>query len=143
MSRLKTYSELNEDAASIRKSVFMEEQGFVNEFDDVDGAAKHIVLYNDENAAVATCRCFPSEDNKAYIIGRIAVLKEYRRNRYGSLVLREAERLAMVEGVKEVRLAAQAKAVEFYRKQGYSVIGEEFSEENCPHFMMYKKLTEN
>ena len=54
MSRLKTYSELNEDAASIRKSVFMEEQGFVNEFDDVDGAAKHIVLYNDENTAVAT-----------------------------------------------------------------------------------------
>ena len=43
MSRFKTYSELNEDAASIRKSVFMEEQGFVNEFDDVDGAAKHIV----------------------------------------------------------------------------------------------------
>ena len=49
----------------------------------------------------------------------------------------------MVEGVKEVRLAAQAQAVEFYRKQGYSIMGEEFSEENCPHFMMYKNLTEN
>ena len=70
-------------------------------------------------------------------------MKEYRRNRYGSMVLREAERLAKAEGVTEVRLAAQAKAVEFYRKQGYSIMGEEFSEENCPHFMMYKKLTEN
>ena len=57
------------------------------------------------------------------------------------MVLREAERLAMVEGVKEVRLAAQAQAVEFYRKLGYSIMGEEFPEENCPHFMMYKKVT--
>lgn len=41
----------------IRIKVFMEEQGFKNEFDDIDNRAIHIVLYK-EGKPVGTCRVF-------------------------------------------------------------------------------------
>lgn len=139
MMYFKTYETLPEDAVFIRKSVFMEEQGFCDEFDGKDKDAKHIVLYNDENKAAAVCRCFFDEENGVCVVGRIAVLKEFRHKHYGSLILSEAQRQAKAEGIKEVRLAAQVQAAGFYRKQGFTAYGEEFLEEGCPHVWMYKK----
>ena len=43
------YDTLPDEAAEIRRAVFVEEQGFHNEFDEIDKRAKHIVLY-DNNA---------------------------------------------------------------------------------------------
>jgi len=42
----KKYNYLSEDVIRIRQTVFMEEQGFQNEFDEVDKTATHIVMYN-------------------------------------------------------------------------------------------------
>lgn len=138
----KTYEALPEDAIRIRKLVFMEEQGFADEFDDKDTAAKHIVLYNDENSAVATCRYFSAEEAGVWVVGRIAVVKEFRRKHYGRLILREAERQAKAARIEKLCLAAQKQAVGFYQKQGFTMDGEEFLEEHCPHIWMYKKLEE-
>lgn len=38
--QVKIYNNLPAEAAAIRKSVFMEEQGFTNEFDDIDKTAR-------------------------------------------------------------------------------------------------------
>ena len=40
------FKELNNDIISIRKTVFEKEQGFQNEFDEVDQNCSHIVLYD-------------------------------------------------------------------------------------------------
>lgn len=142
MEYFKTYSILPEDAIWIRKLVFMEEQGFVNEFDDADAFAKHIVLYSDENQPVATCRYFYSEEEERYLVGRIAVRKEFRQKHYGKLVLCEAQNQLKNIGAKELYLAAQVQAVGFYEKMGFSVVGEPFLEEHCPHVWMCRKLKE-
>ena len=38
------YDTLPDEAAEIRRAVFVEEQGFHNEFDEIDKRAKHIVF---------------------------------------------------------------------------------------------------
>jgi len=48
-----------EDAKAIRKAVFVEEQGFHNEFDRTDDASLHIVAY-DGDEPVGVCRVFPT-----------------------------------------------------------------------------------
>ena len=136
----KTYCTLPEDAIFIRESVFMEEQGFAHEFDEKDAKAKHIVLYNEQGRPVATCRYFPGEEDACYIVGRIAVLKEFRGKRYGQLILREAQRQVKTAGAEEICLAAQVRAARFYKKMGFSAVGDEFQEEHCPHVWMRKKL---
>lgn len=55
---IKVYHTLHKDAVKIRKEVFMEEQGFHDEFDETDETAIHLVLYIDQVPA-ATCRFFP------------------------------------------------------------------------------------
>lgn len=53
----KVYDYLPESAKFVRQTVFVEEQGFVNELDETDNIAMHIVLY-DEKKPAATCRIF-------------------------------------------------------------------------------------
>ena len=44
---IRTYDRLPEEATRIRREVFMEEQGFEDEFDDMDGRALHVVAFLD------------------------------------------------------------------------------------------------
>ncbi len=140
MSYFKIYSALPGEAASIRTKVFVEEQGFSDEFDDIDKTTKHIVMFDDSGNPMAACRYYFNRDYNAYSIGRIAVLKDYRGNHCGAAMLGEAERQIRSGGGGRIVVAAQLQAKEFYRKQGYTAFGEQFLEESCPHIMMGKTV---
>lgn len=57
---VKIYNFLCTEAKTIREKVFMEEQGFKNEFDEYDEMVPHAVLFM-EGCAVATGRLLPGE----------------------------------------------------------------------------------
>ena len=76
------YEKLPEEAHFIRQTVFVEEQGFREEFDTIDNTAVHAVVFAD-GSPIATGRIFPAEENGAYYLGRLAVLKDFRRGRNG------------------------------------------------------------
>ena len=92
---IKKYDSLPEDARKIRIEVFVEEQGFEEEFDSTDKIAKHFVLYV-EGRAVATCRIF-SEGVGRFHLGRVAVLKSERGKGFGKALMLEAEKYAANE----------------------------------------------
>ena len=129
---------LSDDEVRIRTDVFVEEQGFVVEFDDDDAISKHIVLY-DGDVPVAVCRIIPGEDGECHI-GRIAVVREYRGKGIGSAVVTEAEDVARSMGFRESLLSAQVRAKGFYETLGYEAFGDEYLDEYCPHVMMRKRL---
>jgi predicted GNAT family N-acyltransferase len=135
------YDTLPDEAAEIRRNVFVEEQGFHNEFDEIDKHAKHIVLYHN-NFPVATCRFFEDETAGNHCIGRIAVIKQYRGKNLGSLLLKCAETEIEKNGGKCAFLHAQTGAIKFYEKNGYVKYGEMDFDESCPHFWMRKILRE-
>ena len=138
MFSFKTYSSLPDDAAAIRKAVFVDEQGFIDEFDGTDDVAMHIVLYSD-NVPIACCRYFAGEEAGVYIIGRFAVLKKHRMRGVGMILLQEAERQIREAGGKEITLAAQVRAASFYAKAGYEPQGDVFLEQDYPHVHMRKQ----
>lgn len=127
------------EAVLIRKAVFMEEQGFENEFDSVDTYAFHAVLFTDENIPAACGRLY-SNDGKCFIIGRIAVLKPFRGKGLGERIVKALENKARELGGHETELSAQVRAMGFYEKLGYFPFGEEYLDEYCPHISMRKKL---
>lgn len=135
-----SFDRLDTNEERIRKTVFVEEQGFQNEIDDLDekGRAIHIVLFYDDEA-IGTCRYY--KKNGEYRIGRIAVLKEYRGNGYGAALVKRAEEKIYEEGGREAVLSAQMRTKGFYEKSGYESEGEVYMEEMCPHIKMRKKLT--
>lgn len=135
----KVYDSLPEDAGNIREDVFVAEQGFKYEFDDLDDVSVHIVGYVD-GLPVATCRVLFDENHRWYAIGRIAVVKDYRGKGLGAGILKRGEEYIKEIGGKQVGLHAQLRVLEFYEKQGYRIQGEADDEEGYPHIWMTKEL---
>lgn len=128
---------ISKEARTIREAVFCKEQGFENEFDDIDSRAYHVVLYKN-GKAVATGRTF--QEKQEFLIGRVAVIKEYRKQHLGKEIICCLENKIRELGGTKVRLSAQLQASGFYQKLGYQEIGEVYLDEHCPHITMEKEL---
>lgn len=139
MEQIKSFKILPEEAINIRTKVFVEEQGFKEEFDTIDKIAEHLILFVDDNP-IGTCRYYKKDDS--YYFGRLAILKEYRNKNYGGLLLKEAINNLKKENAHKVILNSQLSAKDFYIKHDFLQEGEVFYEEGCPHIKMYLKLGE-
>ena len=137
MEQIKSFKILPEEAINIRTKVFVEEQGFKEEFDTIDKIAEHLILFVDDNP-IGTCRYYKKDDS--YYFGRLAILKEYRNKNYGGLLLKEAINNLKKVNAHKVILNSQLSAKDFYIKHGFFQEGEVFYEEGCPHIKMYLKL---
>ena len=139
--KILTYEKILPDSAKIiRQTVFEAEQGFVDEFDQTDEIATHFVMYDEEEKPVATCRVFQGEEMNEYLLGRLAVIKEYRHHNIGSLMMQEAEKYIRNIGGNSIALHAQCQASGFYEKQGFKQFGNIDDEQGCPHMWMKKIL---
>lgn len=139
MSDIKFYDSMPEEAAYIRKNVFIEEQGFQNEFDEVDSKAVHALIFKD-GKAVGTARMYEANSGKSYFLGRIAVLKEYRRFHLGSKIVSALCEKAKELGAEYCEVSAQCRVMDFYKSLGFEESGESYLDENCPHIHMEKSL---
>jgi len=130
------WEKLGAQARSVRDPVFIEEQGISEalEHDDRDPQAEHIVLFIDQ-IPIATGRLEPKGK-----IGRVAVLKDYRRQGFGHIVMEHLEAKALKLGLKKVFVHAQSTVILFYRQLGYTPLGEERIEANILHQYMEKSL---
>lgn len=138
---VKFFKGLTDDSKKIREEVFVVEQGFKEEFDELDNYVDTMVIYED-NRPVATGRLYEIDSvNKVFKLGRIAVVKDKRKNGLGRMILAELERKAKELGAKSFYLSAQVVAVPFYNKCGYTEYGNTYYEEHVEHISM-KKLAE-
>ena len=135
----KIFYDMPDAALEVRITVFVEEQGFRDEFDDTDKTAMHIVAF-DGDRPIGTCRVFTKEDVGTYYLGRLAVVKDFRGQGIGSKIMKCAESAVAVNGGKKIVLHSQLRAVDFYEKIGYTQFGEIEEEEGYPHIWMSKKI---
>ena len=114
--------------------------GVCGGFDEIDHQARHIVVFNGE-VPVGTCRFYWDQERNSYVLGRVAVRKAFRGQSLGLMLVQECEKQVIASKANKLFLAAQVRVKEFYEKQGYTAIGQEFLEEYCPHIWMYKTLS--
>lgn len=136
---IKEFFSLPESAKKIRKQVFVEEQGFTVEFDDIDKIAVHLVAF-DGSTPVATCRIFKDCKQDCYVLGRIAVIKEYRGKKLGAKLIAAAEKHIKENGGNCIIVHAQLRVKNFYKKAGFVEFGDLEYEDGCPHIRMKKYL---
>jgi predicted GNAT family N-acyltransferase len=119
--------------AAIRREVFVIEQQVPEseEWDDRDAESEHVIALSAGGITIGTGRLLPDGH-----IGRMAVLKPWRGRGVGSALLTELIAMARSRGHAETRLHAQTHALAFYRKHGYTPLGEEFMEAGIPHYEM-------
>jgi len=106
-------------AAPIRFAIFMAEKDAAGvELDELDKDCVHAVAYDDAGKAIGTARMHPDGQ-----IGRMAVVKEWRRRGVGGALLESLINEARKRGLADVRLSAPVQALEFYRSQGFVADG--------------------
>lgn len=136
---IKVFDSLPKDALDLRIKVFVDEQGFVDEVDEADSFATHLVMYEVEKP-IATCRFFLKDDKVTYMFGRLCVLKEYRGKSIGREMLKTVEEIVKEKGGKAIILHSQYHAKPFYERCGFTQQGEIDYEQNKPHAWMRKEV---
>jgi predicted GNAT family N-acyltransferase len=122
----------------IRELVFVREQGvpLELEWDEQDPHCDHALAHAADGSVLGTGRLLPDGH-----IGRMAVLKEWRGQGVGALLLQALVNQARKRGHARVRLNAQTHAAGFYRRLGFEVSGPEFIEAGIPHVVMQRDLS--
>ena len=136
--KVEIFNSLPDVAGDIRITVFMNEQGFMQEFDALDDVCTHLVMF-DDSLAVATYRIWLDADG--YHIGRLAVIKAYRGQGLGRKMLQHAESHIRTLGGDTVSLHAQCRATAFYQMCGYAPYGDIDYDEGVEHVHMKKHLS--
>jgi predicted GNAT family N-acyltransferase len=124
-------------AGPIRFSIFVGEQNVPPgiELDDLDANCRHAVAFGPDGKAIGTGRLLPEGK-----IGRMAVVKEWRRQGVGAALLEALVAEARQRGHAEVVLSAQLQAAEFYREHGFTAEGKVYQDAGILHQDMRKAL---
>lgn len=155
---------MRDDAFAVRRAVFMDEQGYENEFDGIDDhpSCVHVTIYIDGELAGCS-RLFPELLERAlapdspqpptctfdegvtagetYLLGRVAVMPALRRRGLAGVIIAASDEAAREAGAKLVKLHAQEYAHDLYAKQGYTQISDvDYEDEGQPHLWMAKLL---
>ncbi|MDZ5470385.1 GNAT family N-acetyltransferase [Bacillus sp. 31A1R] len=128
-----------EDAFTVRKIVFVEEQQvpMEEEIDQHESESDHFVLY-DNNEPIGAGR-FRVLDGYGKV-ERICVLSNKRKSGSGKAIMNTIEDFAKAKGISSLKLNAQTHAIPFYSGLGYEVVSEEFLDAGIPHRTMKKNL---
>ena len=122
---------------AIRLDVFVREQSVPEalEWDGLDPQCEHVMASDLAGHPIATGRLLPDGH-----IGRMAVLKNWRRRGVGSAVLSELLDIARARGDAFAILHAQSHATNFYRRAGFEIASAEFMEAGIAHVEMRTRL---
>lgn len=130
------WDQLQQDAKLIRTQVFICEQGITeaDEWDDQDVISQHFLIY-DQDQPIATARLLQNHS-----VGRVAVVKAYRGQGLGQMIMLEIISYAQKQGLSVLTLSSQVHAISFYEKLGFTVQGNPYDECGISHIEMTMNL---
>jgi predicted GNAT family N-acyltransferase len=109
------------------------EEDLAKEKDDI-----LIGVFDDDE--MQACCVLNRTDAKTVRLRQMAVHKKLQGKGIGATLMNFAENLARDHGFTKLTMHARKVAMGFYEKQGYKVVGDEFTEVTIPHYVMEKKL---
>lgn len=124
-------------AGPLRFAIFVGEQNVPSgiELDDLDAGCIHAIAFDVEDKPIGTGRLLPDGH-----IGRMAVVKDWRRRGIGAEIMQALLAEARKQGRAEVMVSAQLQAAEFYRGFGFEAEGKVYKDAGILHQKMRKKL---
>jgi predicted GNAT family N-acyltransferase len=132
-----SWEQAQPSAGPLRFAIFVDEQNVPSgiELDDQDEHCVHAVAFDVDGKPIGTGRLLPDGH-----IGRMAVVKEWRRRGIGAEILEALMAEARKRGHAEVVVSAQLQAAEFYREHGFAAEGKVYPEAGILHQTMRRKL---
>jgi ElaA protein len=134
----KTFKELTNqelyEILDLRSKVFVMEQKIMYvDTDYLDQECLHYMIYDDD-ILVSYLRVIPKGIKYIeYSFGRVATLYNYRKQGLSSKLIKE-----VIKDLKgfDIKISAQSYLKSYYEKFGFTVLEDEYLEENIPHLKM-------
>lgn len=119
----------------VRGEVFIVEQqiDWREELDTYDYDSALFTLYV-KDTPVGAARLYKNK------VGRVAILKAWRKQGLGRIIMEHVETHAKQQGYTSLELGAQTYIIPFYESLGYTAYGPIFKDADIDHTMMYKTL---
>lgn len=123
--------------SQVRQQVFIMEQHVpaALEWDGLDDDALHLLATDGQAKPIGCARILDGG-----YIGRMAVLKDYRRSGVGNALLSAAIECCHQRGWLNISLSAQVHAISFYERAGFVVCSPEYQDAGIPHRDMKLQL---
>ena len=93
-----------------------------------------------ENEKIIGCCVLTNKENTIVQLRQMAVHPSCQSKGIGAAILNFAEEIARERGFKILMMHARNPVIEFYKKSGYEITGEEFFEVGMGHHQMQKQL---
>lgn len=134
---LLSWEEARTAAAPVRYAVFLEEKDAPPgvELDDIDPQCIHALALDESGKAVGTGRLLPDGQ-----IGRMAVLKDWRRRGVGAAIIEALIEEARRRGYAAVTTSVALQPAQFYRSEGFVAEGKVYREADILQHKMRKAL---
>lgn len=132
-----TWQDAEADLRILREFVFIKEQNVPPEleWDGEDENAVHVLARDTKGRPIGTARM--TADGH---IGRMAVLRAWRHRGVGTELLTALITIARARQLPRVKLDAQVRAIDFYRRLDFIPQGETFMDAGMPHQHMTRSL---
>lgn len=137
---LKHKSPVYEKMIELRLNVLLEPIGVPATYIERE-QEKDDLLIGAFNEDILVGCCVLTPGNKDVIqLRQMAVLTALHGKGVGAAIVEFAEDIAASNGFKILMMHARSVVVDFYRKCGYEIVGDEFEEVGIKHYKMQKKL---
>ncbi len=99
----------------------------------------YLCVCKENTKTIGACILTPIA-NHIIQLRQMAVADDYQGRGIGKMLIDFAEQTATDNGFNKITLHARKTAVPFYEKLGYSIVGDEFTEVDIPHYEMEKNF---
>lgn len=129
-----------EQMIQLRISQLLQPIGVPASYIDREGERQDILIGASENHEIIGCCVLTPKTNGVIQLRQMAVRSDYRGKGIGAAIIDFAEEVAKENGFTVLMMHARNPVVDFYRKCGYQIEGEEFFEVGIGHHKMQKQL---
>lgn len=130
-----------EEVLSMRDRILRAPLGLTCSKEDLQGESEqlHFALF-DESGMLIACVVIKLLDADTAKLRQMTVDEPHRAVGAGRRLLRGVEEILRQRGLRRIEMDARKTAVGFYRKLGYEIEGDEFTQVTIPHFRMTKAI---
>lgn len=124
----------------LRVEVLRKPLGLQFSDEDLEKEKTDILVGAFEHQHLIGCCVLTQKYNTTLQLRQMAVANSRQQQGIGTAILNAAELLAKEKGYQTLMMHARDVAVGFYKRSGYAIVGDVFTEVGIPHYEMMKKL---
>lgn len=125
---------------SLREAVLRRPLGLTFSKNDLEKEKEDFLIAAFADVRIVACCILTPRKDKRVQLRQMAVDESFRNRSIGLQLLYFTEKVARRAGFDTLLMHAREEAVGFYKKAGYEISGEAFTEVGIPHYLMMKKL---